>query len=130
VTALLSALALLMTLSLAAPARARVLALLQTLGSPPRAASSLALWEIGPPAIAAAIAGTLFGALMPFVVLAAVDMRPFTGSSVQPAYRVDIATLALTMGGFLGSAALLTAVALLVARRVRAASVLRTVEEG
>jgi putative ABC transport system permease protein len=130
VAALLSALAIVMTLTLAAGARGRVLALLRTLGAPPRVATSLALWEIGPPAIAAVIAGTVFGALVPLVVLAGVDLRPFTGSTVQPAYQVDAATLALTLGGFLLLAALFTGAALLVSRRVRAASVLRTVEEG
>jgi len=128
--ALLSALAIVMTLTLAAGPRARVIALLRTLGAPPRVSTSLALWEIGPPAIAAVIAGTVFGALVPFVVLAGVDLRSFTGSTIQPAYRADVATLALTLGGFVLLAAVLTSVALLVSRGVRAASALRTVEEG
>lgn len=130
VAALLSALAIVMTLTLAAPARGRVLALLRTLGAPPRIATSLALWEIGPPAVAAVIAGTLFGALVPLVVLAGVDLRSFTGSTVQPAYQADAATLAVTLGGFVLLGVLFTAGALLVSRRVRAASALRTVEEG
>lgn len=130
VAALLSALAIVMTLTLAAGPRGRMLALLRTLGAPPRAATSLTVWEVGPPVIAAIIAGTIFGALVPLVVLAGVDLRSFTGSTVQPAYSVDAATLALTLGGFLLLAALFTAVALLVSRRARAASVLRTVEEG
>jgi putative ABC transport system permease protein len=130
VAALLSALAIVMTLTLAAGPRGRVLALLRTLGAPPGASTSLALWEVGPPAVAAVIAGTVFGALVPLVVLAGVDLRPFTGSTIQPGYAVDVATVALTVGGFLVLAALLTAAALLVSRRVRAASVLRGVEEG
>lgn len=130
VAALLSALAIVMTLALASAARARVLALLRTLGAPRRAATSLALWEIGPPAIAAVVAGTLFGLLVPLVVLAAVDLRPFTGSSVAPAYQVDPGILLLTLGGFLALAVLLTAIALFVSRRIRAAGALRTVEEG
>jgi len=130
IAALLSALAIVMTLALAAGPRARVLALLRTLGAPRRAATSLALWEIGPPAIAAVVAGTLFGLLVPLVVLAAVDLRPFTGSSVAPAYQVDPGILLITLGGFLALAVLLTAVALFVSRRIRAAGALRTVEEG
>lgn len=128
--ALLSALAIVMTLTLAARPRARVLALLRTLGAPPRSATALALWEVGPPAIAAIIAGTLFGALVPVVVLAGVDLRSFTGSTVQPGYHVDAVTLAITLGGFVLLAALFTAIALWVSRRARAASALRTVEEG
>jgi putative ABC transport system permease protein len=107
-----------------------VLALLRTLGAPPRIATSLALWEIGPPAVAAVVAGTLFGALVPLVVLAGVDLRSFTGSTVQPAYQADAATLAVTLGGFVLLGVLFTAGALFVSRRVRAASALRTVEEG
>ena len=61
---------------------------------------------------------------------AAVDLRPFTGSSVAPAYQVDGGMLALTLGGFIALAVLLTAIALLVSRRIRAAGALRTVEEG
>lgn len=128
--ALLSALAIVMTLTLAARPRARVLALLRTLGAPPRSATALALWEVGPPAIAAIVAGTLFGALVPVVVLAGVDLRSFTGSTVQPGYHVDAVTLAITLGGFVLLAALFTAIALWVSRRARAASALRTVEEG
>lgn len=130
IAALLSALAIVMTLTLAAGPRARVLALLRTLGAPARSSTTLALWEVGPPAGAAVIAGTVFGALVPLVVLAAVDLRPFTGSSIAPGYVIDPAILALTLGGFLALAALLTAIALLVSRRIRAAGALRTVEEG
>lgn len=130
VAALLSALAIVMTLTLAAGPRARVLALLRTLGAPRRSSSSLALWEIGPPATAAVIAGTVFGAVVPLVVMAAVDLRPFTGSSVAPAYVIDPAILLLTLGGFVALAVILTVIALLLSRRVRAAGALRTVEEG
>ncbi|MET0303657.1 MAG: FtsX-like permease family protein [Microbacteriaceae bacterium] len=130
VAALLSALAIVMTLGLAAAPRARVLALLRTLGAPRRSATSLAAWEIGPPAVAAVVAGTVFGALVPLVVTAAVDLRPFTGSSVAPAYAVDPVVLALTLGGFVVLAVLLTAFGLVAARRVRAAVALRTAEGG
>ena len=76
------------------------------------------------------IAGTVFGAIVPLVVMAAVDLRPFTGSSVAPAYAIDPGILLLTVGGFVTVAVVLTAIALLVSRRVRAAGALRTVEEG
>lgn len=127
---LLSALAVVMTLTLAARARARTLALLRSLGAPRRSASALALWEIGPPAIAAVLAGSLFGAVVPLVVMAAVDLRPFTGSPAAPAYVLDPVMLALTVGGFVALAGVFTALALLATRRVRATSALRTVEEG
>ena len=64
--------------------------------------------------------------------------RPSTRSATRadarasdaPAYRVDPAILALTLGGFVVVAAALTALTLLVSRRIRAAGALRTVEEG
>lgn len=130
VAALLSALAVVMTLTLAAGPRARVLALLRTLGAPRRSATALALWEIGPPAAAAAVAGTAFGALIPLVVMTAVDLRPFTGSTVAPAYATDPTLLLLTVGGFLAVTLVLTVATLMLSRRSRAAAALRTVEEG
>ncbi|GAA3199476.1 ABC transporter permease [Microbacterium terregens] len=128
--ALLSALAIVMTLALAAGPRAHTLALLRTLGAPSRSASSLSLWEIGPPATAAVIGGTVFGALVPLVVMAGVDLSPFTGSTLPPGYALDPAILARTLGGFVVAAAALTALALFISRRVRAAAVLRIEEEG
>ncbi|RLK49006.1 FtsX-like permease family protein [Microbacterium telephonicum] len=128
--ALLGALALAMTLTLAAGARARTVALLRTLGAPRRAGTALTLWEVCPPVVAALVTGTVFGALVPLVMMAAVDLRPFTGSSIAPAYVIDPAVLAVTLGGFLALSALSTTLALFVSRRVRAAGALRTVEEG
>jgi putative ABC transport system permease protein len=49
---------------------------------------------------------------------------------VAPAYALDPAILALTLGGFVVAAVLLTALALVVSRRVGAAGALRNVEEG
>ncbi|MDJ1115375.1 FtsX-like permease family protein [Microbacterium dauci] len=128
--ALLSAAAVAITLVLAAAPRARIVALLRTLGAPRRVSRGLVAWEITPPAVAAVVAGTLFGALVPLVVMAAVDLRPFTGSSEPPGYAVDPLLLAATAGGFIVTAAVLTGAALLLARRTGAASALRTVEEG
>lgn len=128
--ALLGALAIVLTLALAAAPRERVLALLRTLGAPRRTPAGLIAWEVGPPTLAALAAGLVFGALLPTVVLAAVDLRSFTGGSVQPGYRADPAALALLVGGFVGVAAVFIALAVLASRRVRAASVLRTMGEG
>ncbi len=81
--------------------------------------------------VAAVIAGTIFGALVPLVVLAGVDLRSFTGSTIQPGYQADAATLAVTLGGFVCSAPRSPHCALSrLAARARAASALRTVEEG
>ena len=97
----------------------------------PASATSLALWEIGPPAVAAVIAGTLFGALVPLVVLAA--RRPALVHRIDGPARatgIDPATLAVTLGGFVAARRAVHRRCLFVSRRVRAASALRTVEEG
>ena len=80
--------------------------------------------------MAAVIAGTLFGALVPLVVLAGGRPALVHRSTVQPVYQADASTLAVTLGGFVLLGVLFTAGALFVSRRVRAASALRTVEEG
>ncbi|WP_251453768.1 FtsX-like permease family protein [Microbacterium sp. Marseille-Q6648] len=128
--ALLSAVAIALTIILASGARQRVVALLRTLGAPSRRVAPLLLWEIAPPAVAAVVGGTVFGLLIPVVVLAGVDLRPFTGSTVQPLFTADAATLAVTIGGFVAIALVSTAVAVIAGRRVGAASALRLVEEG
>lgn len=128
--ALLSAVAVVMTLVLGTRARERLLALLPSLGANRRSGGALAAWEILPAAASAVIVGSLFGAALPLLVLAAVDLRPFTGSPVQPVYAIDPLVLGAAIGGFLLVAALLTLAALAVSRRARAASVLRTVEEA
>ncbi|GAB2701463.1 putative ABC transport system permease protein [Microbacterium marinum] len=130
VAALLASFAIAMTLVLGSGPRRRVVALLRTLGAPRRVARDLVVWEVGPPATAALVAGAVFGALIPLVVMAAVDLRPFTGSTVAPAYTADAGILLLCVGGFLASAAALTAIALAVSRRTPTGSALRTVEEG
>lgn len=130
IAAVLGALAVAMTLTLAAAPRGRVLALLRTLGAPMRVGRILAAWEVGPPALAAVVAGTLFGAMVPLVVLAGVDLRPFTGSSAQPAYAVDPVILGVALAAFAVLVGGATVIALVISRRARAARVLRTVEEG
>ena len=57
-TALLCAIAVVLTLVLNAPARARLLALLKTLGAPPRSGAGIVSWELVPLCVAAIVAGT------------------------------------------------------------------------
>lgn len=128
--ALLSAVAVAMTLVLGTRARERLLALLPSLGATRRSGGALAAWEIWPAAASAVLVGSIFGALLPLLVLAAVDLRPFTASPVQPAYVADPLVLGAAIGGFLVLTAALTFAALAVSRRARAASVLRTVEDA
>jgi putative ABC transport system permease protein len=129
-TALLSALAVAMTLVLGTPARGRLLAVLRTLGGGRRLAGTLTAWEIGPPAVSALVVGAALGILLPVVILAGVDLRGFTAGAHQPALAIDgMLTLALCLG-FAAVTALCTVAALEVSRRAQAATILRSVEEG
>lgn len=127
--ALLSAVAVVVTLVLGARGRRRILALLQTLGASPRAGRGILAWELAPVGIAALAVGGLFGAALPVLLATVIDLRAFTGGPAAPPYVVDPGILAATLGGFIAVTALVTAVALAVARRVRVAAVLRTVED-
>lgn len=128
--AALAALAVVLTLTLAARPRRRLLVLLSALGARRGTGWRVIAWEIGPPAAAAVVAGSLFGATLPLLVLAAVDLRPFTGSSVAPAYALDPGIVALTLGGFVIGAAALGAVALIGSRRAITDRAVRTVGEA
>ncbi|WP_022886005.1 FtsX-like permease family protein [Glaciibacter superstes] len=127
---LLTAVTVVMTLVLISPARDRILALLGALGLERSTKRALVGWEIGPLAVAALVAGTLLGTGLPFIVLAGVDLRPFTEGVVQPAVTQSPLLLALVLGGFLLVVVAGSAIALLTARRADAAGTLRTIEEG
>ncbi|GAA3907671.1 FtsX-like permease family protein [Microbacterium invictum] len=129
ISALLSAVAVVVTLVLGSRARQRILALLQTLGAPPRTGSRLLAWELVPAGLAALVVGGVFGALLPLLLSAVIDLRSFTTGDVAPAYRVDPLILLLTVGGFIAVTAGATLAALAIARRARAAAILRTVED-
>jgi len=129
VSALLSAVAVVITLVLGARARQRILALLQTLGAPPRAGSRLLVWELLPAGLAAVVVGGVFGALLPVLLNAVIDLRAFTTGEAAPVYAADPVILLLTVGGFTVVTAGATLAALVVARRTRAAAILRTVED-
>lgn len=128
--ALLCAIAVVMTLVLGTRARSRILALLQTLGAPPRSGSAIVAWELWPACAAAVVAGALYGAALPVLLLRVVDLTPFTGGAGQPAYAADPLILIAAIGGFLVVALLFTLAALAISRRVRAAAILRTVEDS
>ena len=129
ICAVLSAVAVVVTLVLGTRPRRRILALLQTLGAPPRAGRGLVAWELAPAGIAALIVGGVLGLLMPMLLASVVDLRPFTRGLTPPSYSVDPLVLLLTLGGFAAVTLLVTAVALAITRRARVAAVLRTVEE-
>jgi len=127
--ALLGALTVLLTLALGSRGRDRIVALLRVLGAPPRSAGALVAWELWPGVAAALVVGTAVGLALPALLLATVDLSAFTGASA-PGYHLDPLLLGGAILGFLVVTALFTLIALALSRRVRAAWVLRTSQEG
>ncbi len=109
--------------------RGRLLSLLSTLGLSARQAGGLAAWELAPTAIVAVAIGTLLGLALPWIVLGAVDLRPFTGGGAQPAIDVPVLVVLAVIGAFTAMVAIATAAATAAGRRVSAAATLRMGEE-
>lgn len=122
---LLCAGAVVMTLMLAAPARARLLAVLQTLGLSPRLGRGLVGWEIGPWAVVALVVGAVLGVVVPELVLAAVDVTALTGGPTQPDARYDPLLLGAAAAGFAGVVLAAVGVAAALSRRGEVAAQLR-----
>jgi putative ABC transport system permease protein len=97
--ALLSALTVALTLLLAGPARARLLAVLRSLGGGPRQGRALVAWETAPWIAVSVVAVAVLAWALPAVVLASVDLTPLTEGSAQPPARYDPAVLAGLGGG-------------------------------
>lgn len=97
---LLCALALVLSTVAAGADRARSAGILRTLGMPRRRLAALTAWELVPVAGVAVIAGAVLGILLPFLVTAAVDLRPFTGSIARTVPVFDVALLAGVLGAF------------------------------
>ena len=108
---LLCAIALVLSTIAAGADRARSAGILRTLGMPRRRLAALIAWELVPVAVVALAAGALLGIALPYVVTAAVDLRPFTGSAARTVPVFD--TLAL--GGVLAAFSLVVLAAGLIA---------------
>lgn len=123
--AALAALAIVLSTAIGAESRNRILGLLRTLGLSGRQSSGLVAWELAPPAIVAVVAGTLLGLALPWAVIAAVDLRPFTGGAAQPAPSVDPVLIAGVLGAVLIAVLVASAIAIAIARRRSPATTLR-----
>jgi putative ABC transport system permease protein len=76
------------------------------------------------------VTGCALGAALPLIVLAGVDLRPFTGGVLQPTIVLDPVLLGAILGGFALLVVVATTIAMAAARRVSLAKSLRTAEEG
>ncbi len=119
-----------LSLVVAAPATARLVALLRTLGLGRGQSRGITAWEIAPIAIVGTIAGGAAGATLPLLVLPGLDLRPFTGGTTPPPVVADPALLAAVAGGFLLIVVLVTAIVMMTTRRFRIAAALKDPVEG
>ncbi len=125
----LSAMAVLLTMVIEAPARGRLLAQLRTLGLTGRQAQALVVWEMLPPSLVSLVLGAGLGIGLPWLVFSAVDLRPLTGAETQPPVTVDWALVAGAAGTFVAIVTVAVAAAVLTSRRLRPGTVLRVGEE-
>lgn len=128
--AIACAAACILTLVVAGPATARLLALLRTLGLGPAQSRGIGAWEIAPVAIIGTIAGCAAGLLLPLLVLPGVDLRPFTGGTLPPTIAANPLLLAAVAAAFVVVVALATAIVMLTTRRLRVAAAIKDPVEG
>ncbi|WP_457099489.1 hypothetical protein [Microbacterium sp. P5_E9] len=127
-TALFAAIAVVLSLVLSAASRERTMALLRAIGTPAGVGRGLAWWDLWPSLAAALVFGLVVGLSVPALLLATVDFGVFAGAT--PSYHLDPLLLVAALAGFVAMAGCAAAVAVGVARRVRASAVLRDSQEG
>lgn len=127
--ALFAGLVLVLTQMLDAPKRARVVAVLRTVGLRRRQAAQLAAWELSPTVVASVVAGAVVGVAVPWMMVATTDLTPLTGGERAPRFALD----PVLVGGVLAVIVLVAAAAVAVsawlAGRASISSELREVGE-
>jgi putative ABC transport system permease protein len=122
IAVLLSVLAIVLASASAGAVRNRLIAVLRILGMSPRQVSALMAWELGPVALTAIVAGTALGLAELWIVLAALDLRPFLGGDIPPSPVVDVTQVALVVAGFVAVVVIAGAVTTAIGRRLSPAS--------
>jgi putative ABC transport system permease protein len=112
-----AALAVIISLVLAAGARARETAQLRTLGLSRSQVVGLAILEHGPPVLVAALAGIGLGVAVGWLLLPGLALGAFTGGAVDPVLTVDLSQLLLVVGALAAIVALGIVAAAWVQRR-------------
>jgi putative ABC transport system permease protein len=125
---LLVALAVAVTAVSGTRARNRLLSVLRLLGFNHRQVTQLAAWEQAPPAVTAVLVGGGFGVGLAALIRGVVDLRAFTGGTVQPEMAVQPWGMVAVIGGFLLVIAIAIGVSATLARRASAAVLMRTEE--
>ena len=129
VAALLSVIALLLVAGVSRDARSRVIALLRTMGLDRGRGRGIVAWEFAPLGITALVGGIVLGAVLPLLVVASIDLRPFTGGGAQPSLTVDPVLSGALIAVVVVALALAVIAGVLSARTTSIATVLRTEED-
>ena len=127
--ALLTAVAIVLVSTINNRSRSRLLAVLRTLGLSRRQSTALIAWELSPIAVTAFVGGAALGIALPLIVLAGIDLRPFTGGAAQPALVIDPWLTAAVLGGFALIVVAASLAAAIGSRITNLAAVLKTGEE-
>ena len=128
-SAVLCALAMLLTLVAAAAERVRLLSRLRTLGLDGRQSGALVAWEAAPVVVPGVLVGLVVGVAVTLAIYPALDLRSFTGGQDRPALALDLGLLAGSVGGVLVASALAVVLAVLTGSRARLGALLRVGDE-
>ncbi|MFE6733343.1 ABC transporter permease [Microbacterium sp. NPDC057650] len=129
VVAVLLAVAVVAMLLLGAPSRARMLAILRTLGHSRRGAGRLVAWEVAPALLLAVPFGVGAGIAMAVLVIPQLDLRGFVGGPTQPPVEFGGAWLLLAVLGFALLATVAVVAATALASRLGTGTVVRADDE-
>jgi len=121
----LTVLAVLLASITSAGARGRILAVLRVLGLSRRQVRRLLAWELAPVALTAAVVGTGLGLVLPVLITAVLDLRPFVGGRDQPGAAFEPLWIAAGVGTFLLTVVVAGIVAAAVSRRIAPAGALK-----
>jgi putative ABC transport system permease protein len=121
--------ALLLTLAMARGQRARLLAVLRTLGFDRTQSAALVAWEVVPLAVTAIVAGVAAGLGLSWLVVTVVDLRAVTGALARPQLDLSPGVIGLVVALFVVGTAIALLVAVMSARRADPARTLRASEE-
>jgi putative ABC transport system permease protein len=118
-------LAILLALIIGSGGRGQTVSYLRTLGLSRGQARRLAITEVGPALLCAAVAGWVVGLLLPRVVGSAIDLRPYTGGLPATGFVPDPLMTAALAAGLIVFGGLAIAVDTLISSRRRLGTTLR-----
>lgn len=129
VSGLLTVLAVVVVQLMGSVARARLLAVLRTLGLAPSQTRVLTAWELAPLLVVSTVVGGLLGIAVPWLLLRGLDLTGLTGGAAQPALVLDPVLLTLVLGAVVLTVLIAVAVSAWLAGRTNLAQALRVGEE-